>query len=295
VLAAGLNRERGILVRSFIAILNKAVPIGVLLVVVAIGDPNGAAITETRADATAPTVLEKVQSLYNGELAVLDYQGERYLIAQSRQERVLHSAMDLAHKERAVLRYTQILALLTRLHPQPDAVYNLGLGGGALARFHLHEYEKSHVDSAEIDPSVVTVDKKYFDITNPRHKIFEGEGFDILQQQTTKYDVIWVDDILSKKGPKAFIPASQLKTLQDRLNPNGIIVANLGGAQSSTYFSEVEQGYHRGYSHAIRIKSPFIKMNETLDVLVKRLFPGKRKPFPRCFQPISLQLAIRTI
>jgi len=238
------------------------------------------AIAAAHGNVQAPVVLERVQSPYNGELAVLDYQGERFLIAQSRQGRVLHSAMDLAHKDRVVLGYTQLMAILTALHPHPDNVYNLGLGGGALTRFHLHEYDKSRVDSAEIDPSVVALDMKYFDVTNPRHRIFEGEGFEILQRQTAKYNVIWVDDILSKKGPKAFVPASQLKTLHDRLLDDGMIVANLGGAKNSTYFSEVEQGFHRGYSHAIRIKSPVFKIGASLNILSEAAFPGKSQNIP---------------
>ena len=130
------------------------------------------------------------------------------------------------------------------------------------------------MDSAEIDPSVVAVDMKYFAVTNPAIGFWKARGLTSLTSNG-QYNVIWVDDILTKKGPKAFVPASQLQTLQERLEDEGIIVANLGSGLNFTYFSEVVQDYRRGYSHAIRIKAPIFKTTESLDILSEAAFPGK--------------------
>jgi hypothetical protein len=253
----------------------SAVTISGLALAVMSASSAGAAIKPP-----APMVLERMNSVYNGELVVLDYDGGRYLLAKSRVGIVLHSAMDLKHKEQLKLGYLQIMALLTGLHPEPSHVYDLGLGGGELIRFQLHQSSKNLIDSAEIDPNVILIAKKYFDVQNPRHHILEGEGFDLLKRQSTKYDIIWVDDILSKKGPKAFVNSAQLDVLRGRLNDRGVLVANLGEARESKYFSEVERDYQRGYSHGIRIKSPVSEQSRTLAKLSAIAFPGNGKLVP---------------
>jgi spermidine synthase len=221
-----------------------------------------------------PVLLERVHSQFNGDLAVLDYQGGRYLLAQSRLGAILDSAMDLRQKDRLMQDYLQVMALLTGLHPDPESIYNLGLGGGELIRFHLHQYGRSHIDSAEIDPHVVVIAKKFFDVSNDRHRILEGEGFDLLKRQPSKYDVIWVDDVISKEGPKAFVKAEYLDALHDRLSDKGVLVANLGEAPEPKYFSEVERDYRRGYAHGIRIKSPIPQYAAILHAMESVAFPS---------------------
>ena len=230
--------------------------------------------------APRPQVVERVKSLFNGELAVVDYAGVRYLLAQSRFGEVLQSTMDLDHKDKLGMDYLQVMALLTGLHPDPALVYDLGLGGGGLIRFHLHHYSKSRIDSAEIDPNVIGLAKKYFDVQSPRHRIFYGEGFDVLQRQGGKYDVIWVDDVLSKKGPKAFIKTEYLKTLRDRLAARGILVANLGEASKPEFYSEVVRDYRRDYSRGILIKSPIPHYVDAMQSIRMAAFPGAAPKIP---------------
>jgi predicted O-methyltransferase YrrM len=203
-------------------------------------------------------VLKKVSSVYNGELTVLEDEahGARFLLAQSRQGLVLQSRIDLTRKQELTMGYFQVMALLTGLHPAPEHVFNMGLGGGALPRFHLGRYPKSEVVSVEIDPAVIDLAKQYFYVTDNRHRIVEGDGFEILKLQPGKFDVVWVDTITPKEGPKAYIPAKYLNVLKDHLSDGGIIVANLGEWRNPESFSGVERSYRQGYEHGIRVKSP---------------------------------------
>lgn len=228
-----------------------------------------ALVLATAAFVPAPglQVLKKVASVYNGELTILEdsKHSARYLLAQSRQSLVLQSRIDLGHKQELTMGYFQVMALLTALHPHPDQVFNMGLGGGALPRFHLGRYPKSEVVTAEIDASVISLAKEFFFVTDARHKIIEGDGFDTLKIQPGKFDVVWVDTITPKEGPKAYIQAKYLNVLRDHLGENGLIVANLGESKSPESFAGVERGYRQGYAHGIRIKSPMPLADETPD------------------------------
>jgi SAM-dependent methyltransferase len=209
--------------------------------------------------------LKKVASVYNGDLTVLEdpKQGSRYLLAQSRQSLVLQSRIDLGRKQELTMGYFQIMALMTALHPHPDHVFNMGLGGGALPRFHLGRYPKSEVVTAEIDAAVIDLAKEFFYVSDARHRIVEGDGFDTLKMQPGKFDVVWVDTITPKEGPKAYIQARYLNVLRDHLGENGLIVANLGESKNTESFAGVERSYRQGYAHGIRVKSPLLLTDET--------------------------------
>jgi hypothetical protein len=228
------------------------------------------------------SVLKRVPSLYNGELSVLEDSGHgtRFLLARSRQGLVVQSTIDLSHKQDLTMGYFQIMALLTGLHPKPELVFNMGLGGGALPRFHLGKYPKSQIVSAEIDPTVIDLAKQFFFVSDSRHRILEGDGYGVLKAQPGQYDVIWVDTVTPKEGPKAFIQATDLKALRDHLKEGGLIVANLGESKTTESFSGVEHGYRQGFAHGIRVKSPMPLHDETPDAILSLVRAGSKERVP---------------
>ena len=208
------------------------------------------------AEPAAVNVLDHAHSIINGDLSVVDYQGVRLLIASAPQGVAIQSSMDLLHHQRLINPYTQIVSMVTALHPSPTEAYNMGLGGGALSHFHLAQYPKSRVDSVELDSSVVQLAKKDFFVIDPRHAILEGDGFETLALQKKKYDIIWMDQYTPKEGPKATMSAQYLQILRDHLKPDGILIVHLGRAKSSKTFSETVRNYRSGFSHTIRIEGP---------------------------------------
>ncbi len=159
------------------------------------------------------------------------------------------------------------MARLTRLHPsltqsQPDSlpkpirIFNMGMGGGELPRFQLKHCTTCQVESAEIDPAISKIATEHFQVTHPRHKILDGDGFQILKHTSTKYNVIWLDAVSPKEGPRVYIKSQDLQILQNHLEPNGLIIANLGVAKTPTLLKDAERGYKQRYSHGIRVKIP---------------------------------------
>ena len=210
-------------------------------------------------------VLEHEVSKYNGELFVSENNGVRTLTAQFGGKTLLHSSFELSNPTFFVDNYARVMSLITSLSESPDQVFNIGLGGGVLPRFHLSKYPNAKVDTVELDPKVVSLAKEYFEVEHENHSIITGDGVAVLQQSSKKYDVIWVDAAIPYLGvPKAFKTEEFNQTLRSHLAPKGIVVANLW-ERSSEKMNRVASTYKVGFLQGIRVNVP-LAINEIIAV-----------------------------
>jgi spermidine synthase len=210
-------------------------------------------------------VLEHELSEYNGELFVSENDGLRTLTAQLGGKTILHSSFKVSNPTFCVDNYARVMSLITSLSVSPDQVFNIGLGGGVLPRFHFSKYPDAKVDSVELDPKVVSLAKQYFDVEHENHSIITGDGAVVLQQSSKKYDVIWVDAANPYIGvPKVFKTEEFNQTLRSHLKPDGIVIANLW-ERSSEKMNGLASTYKSGFLHGIRVKVP-LAINEIIAV-----------------------------
>jgi len=205
-------------------------------------------------------LVDRQISPHNGYILVFDNPttGVRSLIAQSGTKSVLQSSLDLRNPLRLVDDYTQIIALITSLHPSPLSVFNIGLGGSALPRFHLSRYPTSFVDSVEIDNVMIAVAKKHFQAEQAHHTIIEGDGAAVLKTRTKRYQVVWIDAFTPDTGvPEVFLGDEFLSTLKAKLTPQNLVVFNLW-VETPERFRETVKKYKRGYSKGIIVKIPML-------------------------------------
>ena len=81
--------------------------------------------------------------------------------------------------------------------PKPERVLIVGLGGGAMVHFLKHYDPKVQVDAVEIDPMVVKVADRYFDIRAEKNvNIITADGLKYLTDTENLYDVIYMDAFL---------------------------------------------------------------------------------------------------
>lgn len=212
-------------------------------------------------------IVERQISTYNGSIVVLDNPttGTRSLIAESGTKIVLQSSLDLHNPVRLVDDYTQIIALITSLHPEPSSVFNIGLGGSVLPRFHLSRYPTSFVDSVEIDKVMIALAKKHFRAEQANHTIIEGDGAAVLKTQTKLYHVVWIDAFTPDVGvPEVFLADEFLATLKAKMTPRNLVVFNLW-VETQERFRETVKKYKSGYSNGIIVKIP-MAMNQIIAV-----------------------------
>lgn len=204
-------------------------------------------------------------SSFNGTVQVVDLDGIRRLITTSGERQLLQSSMDLEQPHRLANNYTQIVSMLTSLHPSPEHVFNVGLGGGVLSRFHLHHYEGSRVQSVEIDPVVIELAEEFFEVVEPRHTIHEGDGAVVLRESEDTFDVIWIDAYTPGEGvPSVFTDRKFIDMLPARLNAGGIVVGNLW-AEPPEAFDDLVDAYKKDFSHGVRVVVPGVE-NEIVAV-----------------------------
>lgn len=131
--------------------------------------------------------------------------------------------------ERDEFSYQEMIAHIPLAsHPNPKKVLVIGGGDGGVVREVLKHETVEQVVLCDIDEAVVRVSKQYLPhmsalLESPRVKVFIGDGFKFLAENTSTYDVI-ITDSSDPVGPAAALfekPYFQL--LHDALTPGGNI------------------------------------------------------------------------
>lgn len=119
--------------------------------------------------------------------------------------------------------------------PKQERVLIVGLGGGAMIHFLQHYDPELRVDVVEIDPAVVKIADQYFGVrSGGKLRVITTDGREYLEKTETRYDVIYMDAFL-KPAPDtdaAGVPLAMkterfYKSVQDKLQPDGLMVFNL--------------------------------------------------------------------
>lgn len=206
--------------------------------------------------ATEAQLLERTQSSFNGEILVLEQGGKRNLVTRSRGQVIVQSRISIESPSKLIDSYTQMMSLASNLHSNPERVFNIGLGGGVLPRFHLSRHPTSSILSVEIDPEIARLAERYFAVSNPRHQIIIGDGAELLRTAALPFDLIWVDAYSGIDGiPKVFKKSEFVRLAASRLRPAGIVVANLW-EESPLLFDDLANRYREPFTNGIRIRVP---------------------------------------
>jgi spermidine synthase len=118
--------------------------------------------------------------------------------------------------------------------PEQKRVVIVGLGGGGMVHFLKHYDPELNVEAVEIDPVVVDVADRFFDVrTGGNVRIVTDDGLKYLQSAEGRYDVIYMDAFLKPardtdpSGIPLHLKTEQFyKDLQQKLEPGGLVVIN---------------------------------------------------------------------
>lgn len=172
-------------------------------------------------------LLESRESLYNN---IFIYERDDLVIMQfGKNSRFwTESVYDKSDPRALPVAYTRFLTVALAYPERLSSVLEIGLGGGRTAAYiNLHKPDLD-IHSVELDPDVVDLAKRYFDLRpNERFTISERDGRIHLVRDKTRHDVIMVD---AYRGP--FVPFHMLTrefylTAKRRLSENGVIAQNI--------------------------------------------------------------------
>jgi spermidine synthase len=153
---------------------------------------------------------------------------------------VVESELNLKRPQEMLAPYTHFMFSSYLLRPQQERVLIVGLGGGAMVHFLKYHDPQLQVDAVEIDPAVVQIAERYFDVRSGENlHVVTGDAFEYLDTTEQRYDVIYIDAFLKPAPdtdatgvPLRLKSARFYQNMQAKLKAEGLVVFNLNRHQS---------------------------------------------------------------
>jgi len=121
-------------------------------------------------------------------------------------------------------------------NPAPIALTDIksmaivGLAAGTTAREASAAFPNIQIDGIEIDPVIVEVGRKYFDMNEPNLNVIVQDGRWALENSSKKYDIISIDAYRPPYIPYSLTTQEFFQIVQQHLTQNGVMVINIGRA-----------------------------------------------------------------
>lgn len=164
------------------------------------------------------------------QIRVVDERGLRILSFDGSQE----TRMSLQNPLTGHFEYTEYFHMPWLWRTNLTNVLMIGLGGASTQRAFLYYYPGMTVETVELDPTVVTLAKQYFHLSeSPRHRIVVSDGRQHLRRSQKQYDAIILDAYRSSRYG-SFIPyhlatKEFFQLCQAHLNGDGVVAYNVIG------------------------------------------------------------------
>jgi len=183
------------------------------------------------------TILYERDTLYH-HVAVRQIGSIRYLHFDNSYQ----SGIDLNNPLEMVFEYTSYLHLGLIPKPDPQSVLFIGLGGGSAPSRFLNDYPSiKQLDAVEIDPEVIRVAYRYFQLPrSPRLNTMAQDGRLFIREKaktiaagkSRPYDMIVIDAYNSDAIPYHLTTLEFLSQVKKTLSPDGVVISNVIGAVS---------------------------------------------------------------
>ncbi|MGO9308130.1 MAG: fused MFS/spermidine synthase [Spirochaetia bacterium] len=121
--------------------------------------------------------------------------------------------------------FTYMLEGLARTYaPRLQRVLCIGMGVGIVPRELARE--GASVDVVEINPAVVPVAEKYFDLDPTVFHLFIADGRQFLNTSSARYDAVILDAFNGDSSPSHLMTREAFAAIRRALNPDGVLVMN---------------------------------------------------------------------
>jgi spermidine synthase len=173
------------------------------------------------------TLIESGESLYN---QIFIYKESNLLLLTFGFNKAIfdESAYNPADELELPAPYTRFMTVGLAYARNVASIVEIGFGGGRTAWYLHRTLPDAPIVSAELDPVVVELSKKYFGIKDePNFKVVNEDGRQFLTQSTQRYDVILLDAYHGPTVPFHLLTKEFYHLVADRLNEGGIVLQNL--------------------------------------------------------------------
>ncbi len=145
----------------------------------------------------------------------------------------VQSEMHILQPDVLQLEYTRIMMGFLLHQPQPVRIAMVGLGGGSLPKFCYRYLPHANIVVLEINPHVLAV-RDTFAVPPDDHRfsVLLADGAEFLATTRQTFDVLLADGFDMHGLPEALSSPEFYAHCFDRLNPGGMLVANLHGCNT---------------------------------------------------------------
>lgn len=164
------------------------------------------------------------------------------------------TCQDVKHPGQIVMNYPQMMLGALFVKPEPRSVLIIGLGGGTIPRALREVIPQAQIDVVEIDPAVVKVARRFFDLgDSAKLNVIEADGRVHVKRALRgeqRYDLIMLDAFDHEYIPEHLLTQEFLKEVKSLLAPGGVLAANtfssskLYDHESATYASVFPQFFN---------------------------------------------------
>lgn len=104
----------------------------------------------------------------------------------------------------------------------------VGLAAGTIARQYTDVYPSIMIDGIEIDPDIIGVGERFFDMTMPNLTTYAQDGRYMLNQLNKQYDLIAIDAYRPPYIPWHLTTVEFFQQVREHLTDNGTVAMNVG-------------------------------------------------------------------
>ena len=104
----------------------------------------------------------------------------------------------------------------------------IGLAGGTVAKQYTAGYGPIPIDGVEIDPDIVDVGRRYFDMNEPNLNVIVQDGRYFMRTTNQQYDVVGIDAYRQPYIPFHLTTQEFFREVQAHLTPDGVAIVNAG-------------------------------------------------------------------
>jgi spermidine synthase len=143
---------------------------------------------------------------------------------------------------------------------QVERICVIGLAGGTVARQATALYGPIPIDGVEIDPAIIDVGRRYFDMNQDNLRALATDGRFYLEHSPHRYDLIAIDAYRLPYIPFQLATSEFFGTARDHLTDHGVLAINVG--RTATDYRMVEAmaatlGRHFSHVRAIDLADTF--------------------------------------
>lgn len=192
-------------------------------------------------EATTGTLIHESESIYNFIQVQDTTMGMRRLILNNEERLATHSVYFPNEARQPLTGGPWDYFLLA---PQFRAINNgsvssmlmIGLGAGTVPKLYTETYgNEVAIDGVEIDPGIIDVGHKFFDMNEPNLQAYAEDGRLFLRRADTKYDVIGVDAYRPPYIPFQLTTVEFFQELSDQMSSDGVVALNAGGGPNRDF------------------------------------------------------------